>query len=480
MASQSITAQSEDFSRWYNEIVYRADLAARSPVRGTIIIKPYGYELWEGIRDALDLRFKASGHRNAYFPLLIPESYLRREAEHVEGFSPELAVVTHAGGKKLEEALVIRPTSETIIGEAFSEWIQSWRDLPLLINQWSNVVRWELRTRPFLRTSEFLWQEGHTAHATDVEAEEETLRMLEIYADMAVNEAAIPVISGRKSNIERFAGAIRTYTIEAMMGDKRALQAGTSHNLGQNFARAFDIQYLDENNVQQVCWTTSWGLSTRMVGAVVMAHGDDTGLRLPPRLAPWQVVIVPITRGDEGREAVYAAARSIKAELDAAGMRTHLDEREGLRPGFKFNDWEMRGVPLRIELGPRDLAGGTVVLARRDLPGREGKQTVSQSGLAQTAAALLTEIQANMLATATTFREANIHDVRDYEELREVIDAGGWARGFWAGSDDDERRVKDETGATIRCFPFEQAQQRGPCLISGAAEGEVALLARAY
>ena len=480
MASQSITTQSEDFSRWYNEIVYRADLAARSPVRGTIIIKPYGYELWEGIRDALDLRFKASGHRNAYFPLLIPESYLRREAEHVEGFSPELAVVTHAGGKKLEEALVIRPTSETIIGEAFSEWIQSWRDLPLLINQWSNVVRWELRTRPFLRTSEFLWQEGHTAHATDVEAEEETLRMLEIYADVAVNEAAIPVISGRKSNIERFAGAIRTYTIEAMMGDKRALQAGTSHNLGQNFARAFDIQYLDENNEQQVCWTTSWGLSTRMVGAVVMAHGDDTGLRLPPRLAPWQVVIVPITRGDEGRVAVYAAAQAIKAELDAAGMRTHLDEREGLRPGFKFNDWEMRGVPLRIELGPRDVAGGTVVLARRDLPGREGKQTVPQSGLAQTAEELLTEIQANMLATATAFREANIHDVRDYDELREVINAGGWARGFWAGSDDDERRVKDETGATIRCFPFEQAQQRGPCLMSGSAEGEVALLARAY
>ena len=480
MASQSITPQSEDFSRWYNEIVYRADLAARSPVRGSIIIKPYGYEIWEGIRDALDLRFKASGHRNAYFPLLIPESYLRREAEHVEGFSPELAVVTHAGGKKLEEALVIRPTSETIVGEAFSEWIQSWRDLPLLINQWSNVVRWELRTRPFLRTSEFLWQEGHTAHATDAEAEEETLRMLEIYADVAVNEAAIPVISGRKSNIERFAGAIRTYTIEAMMGDKRALQAGTSHNLGQNFARAFDIQYLDENNEQQVCWTTSWGLSTRMVGAVVMAHGDDSGLRLPPRLAPWQVVIVPITRGDEGREAVNAAAHAIKAELDAAGMRTHLDGREDLRPGFKFNDWEMRGVPLRIELGPRDMAGGTVVLARRDIPGRDGKQTVSQSGLTQAVAALLTEIQANMLATATTFLEANIHDVRDYDELREVITAGGWARGFWAGSDDDERRVKDETGATIRCFPFEHAQEHGPCLMTGAAEGEVALLARAY
>ncbi len=480
MAAQAITAQSEDFSKWYNEIVYRADLAARSPVRGSIIIKPYGYELWEGIRDALDLRFKASGHRNAYFPLLIPESYLRREAEHVEGFSPELAVVTHAGGKKLEEALVIRPTSETIVGEAFSEWIQSWRDLPLLINQWSNVVRWELRTRPFLRTSEFLWQEGHTVHATADEAEEETLRMLEIYADVSINEAAIPVISGRKSNIERFAGAVRTYTIEAMMGDKRALQAGTSHNLGQNFARAFDIQYVDEHNVQQVCWTTSWGLSTRMVGAVVMAHGDDTGLRLPPRLAPWQAVIVPITRGEEGREAVYATARNIKAELDAAGVRSHLDEREGLRPGFKFNDWEMRGVPLRIELGPRDVASGTAVLARRDIPGREGKQSTAQDGLVQTVTALLTEIQADMLAAATAFRDANIHDVSDYEGLREVVTAGGWARGYWAGSDDDERQVKDETGATIRCFPFEQAEQRGPCVMNGGAEGEVALFARAY
>lgn len=480
MAAQAVTPQSEDFSRWYNEIVYRADLASQSPVRGSVIIKPYGYELWEGIRDALDLRFKATGHRNAYFPLLIPESYLRREAEHVEGFSPELAVVTHAGGKQLEEALVIRPTSETIIGEAFSEWIQSWRDLPLLINQWSNVVRWELRTRPFLRTSEFLWQEGHTAHATSEEAEEETLQMLRIYADVAINEAAIPVISGRKSNIERFAGAVRTYTIEAMMGDKRALQAGTSHNLGQNFARAFDIQYLDENNEQQLCWTTSWGLSTRMVGAVVMAHGDDTGLRLPPRLAPWQVVIVPITRGDAERESVFAAARSIQAELDAAGVRTHLDEREGLRPGFKFNDWELRGVPLRLELGPRDVASGSVVLARRDLPGRQGKTTVGRAGLASAVVEALATIQTNMLTTAQDFQDANIHDVADYEGLREVIMGGGWARGYWAGNDDEERQVKDETGATIRCFPFDQAQDRGPCLLTGADGGEIALFARAY
>lgn len=479
MAAQ-VTPQSEDFSRWYNDIVYRADLAAQSPVRGSVIIKPYGYELWEGIRDALDRRFKATGHRNAYFPLLIPESYLRREAEHVEGFSPELAVVTHAGGKKLEEALVIRPTSETIIGEAFSEWIQSWRDLPLLINQWSNVVRWELRTRPFLRTSEFLWQEGHTAHATDEEAEAETLQMLEIYADVAINEAAIPVISGRKSNIERFAGALRTYTIEAMMGDKRALQAGTSHNLGQNFAQAFDIRFLDENNQQKLCWTTSWGLSTRMVGAVVMAHGDDTGLRLPPRLAPWQVVIVPITRGDEERETVHASALALKEELDDAGIRSHLDGREGLRPGFKFNDWELRGVPLRLELGPRDVANNSVVLARRDVPGREGKTSVARSGLTQAVVESLQSIQSNMLNAATMFRDDNIHDARDYADLCEIIDAGGWARGYWAGDDDDERRVKDETGATIRCFPFDQAEDRGPCLLTGAENGEIALFARAY
>ena len=301
MSEQSVTAQSEDFSRWYNEIVYRADLAAPSPVRGCVIIKPYGYEIWEGIKAGLDRRFKATGHQNAYFPLFIPESYIRREAQHVEGFSPELAVVTHAGGKELEEPLVVRPTSETVIGEAFSDWIQSYRDLPLLINQWANVVRWELRTRPFLRTAEFLWQEGHTAHATHDEAERETLQMLDIYADFAINDAAIPVIKGEKSKMERFAGALRTYTIEAMMRDKRALQSGTSHNLGQNFAKAFDIRYLAESNNQEYCWTTSWGLSTRMVGAVVMTHGDDKGLRLPPKLAPYQVVIVPIFKDDSQR-----------------------------------------------------------------------------------------------------------------------------------------------------------------------------------
>ena len=480
MATQAVTPQSVDFSKWYNEIVYRADLAAPSPVRGCIIIKPYGYELWEGIKAGLDRRFKATGHRNAYFPLFIPESYLRREAEHVEGFSPELAIVTHAGGKQLEEPLVVRPTSETIIGEAFSEWIQSHRDLPLLINQWANVVRWELRTRPFLRTTEFLWQEGHTAHATEAEAEAETRQMLGIYADFAVTEAAIPVVQGRKSNLERFAGALRTYTIEGMMGDRRALQSGTSHNLGQNFARAFDIMFLDEDNERKLCWTTSWGLSTRMVGAVVMAHGDDKGLRLPPVLAPIQVVIVPIFRSDDERGPVMAAAQRISAELAGAGVRAHLDGREGLTPGFKYNDWEMRGVPVRLEVGPRDVQNGTAALARRDVPGKEGKQFVGQDSIAAAVRGLLAEIQASLLQQATAFRDAHIQDVKTYDGLRQAIEAGEWARGWWAGSDDDERRVKEETGATIRCFPFEQPGGSGACLLTGQAAAEVALFAKAY
>ncbi len=478
MASQAVTPQSEDFSAWYNEIVYKADLAAPSPVRGCIIIKPYGYELWEGIRGGLDRRFKETGHQNAYFPLFIPESYLKREAEHVEGFSPELAVVTHAGGKQLEEALVVRPTSETIIGEAFSEWIQSYRDLPLLINQWANVVRWELRTRPFLRTTEFLWQEGHTAHATEADAEAETIQMLNIYADFAINEAAIPVIRGRKSNIERFAGALRTYTIEAMMGDKKALQSGTSHNLGQNFAKAFNIQYLDEGNERQFCWTTSWGLSTRMIGAIVMAHGDDKGLRLPPRLAPYQVVIVPIFRKEEEKAGVMEAVARIKAEL--AGIRVHVDVREGQSPGFKFNDWEMRGVPIRLEIGPKDVQNNTVALARRDVLDKSGKQFVSQDGIATAVGDLLNDIHASMLRQATEFRDSNIHDVKSYDELRQVVEAGGWARAWWAASDADERRVKEETGATIRCFPFDQPQEKGVCVMTGAAAQEVALISKAY
>lgn len=480
MVSQAVTPQSEDYSKWYNEIVYKAELAAPSPVRGTIIIKPYGYELWEAIRNGLDRRFKATGHQNAYFPLFIPESYLRREAEHVEGFSPELAVVTHAGGKELEEALVVRPTSETIIGEAFSQWIQSYRDLPLLINQWANVVRWELRTRPFLRTTEFLWQEGHTAHATHEEAEAETLQMLDIYADFAINEAAIPVVKGLKSNNERFAGALRTYCIEGMMGDKRALQAGTSHNLGQNFAKAFHIKYVSEENTEEYCWTTSWGMSTRMVGAVVMAHGDDKGLRMPPRIAPIQVVIVPIWKNDDEKTQVLGAVYRIKAELSAAGVRLHIDLREGQTPGFKFNDWEMRGVPVRMEIGPKDVQQGNVVLARRDVLGKEGKQIVTQSGLVERVRDLLEAIHDTLLKQATDFRVANTHTVTSYAELQEVVERGGWAQGWWAGSDDDERRVKEDTSATLRCYPLEQPAGEGVCFYTGKTASRTAIFGRAY
>ncbi|NWG18055.1 MAG: proline--tRNA ligase [Chloroflexi bacterium] len=480
MASQAVTPQSEDFSKWYNEIVYKADLADQSPVRGCLIIKPYGYELWEAIKGGLDRRFKATGHQNAYFPLFIPESFLKREAEHVEGFSPELAVVTIAGGKELEEPLVVRPTSETIIMDAFKQWIQSYRDLPLLINQWANVVRWELRTRPFLRTTEFLWQEGHTAHATPEEAEAETRQMLDVYADFAMNDAAIPVIKGRKTDREKFAGAMHTYTIEAMMRDRKALQSGTSHNLGQNFAKAFGIQYLDPNNQLQYVWTTSWGLSTRMVGAIVMAHGDDKGLRLPPKVAPYQIVIVPIYKNDDEHAAVEQTVERLGKELTAAGIRLHVDRREGMSPGFKFNDWEMRGVPVRLEIGPKDVEKGTVALARRDKPGKEGKLFVAQDGLSAQVRALLDDVQASLFRQATEFRDANIHDVSSYDELRELVEQGGWARGWWAGTGDDEARIKEQTGATIRCIPFDQPGGTGKCLLTGQPAERVVLFAKAY
>jgi prolyl-tRNA synthetase len=480
MASQAVTPQSVDFSKWYNEIVYKADLCDQSPVRGCLIIKPYGYELWEGIKGGLDRRFKATGHQNAYFPLFIPESFLKREAEHVEGFSPELAVVTIAGGKQLEEPLIVRPTSETIIMESFKNWIHSYRDLPILINQWANVVRWELRTRPFLRTTEFLWQEGHTAHATFEEAEAETMQMLDVYADFAITDAAIPVIKGKKSDREKFAGAMHTYTIEAMMGDTKALQSGTSHNLGQNFAKAFGITYLDEANQLQNPWTTSWGLSTRMIGAVVMTHGDDKGLRLPPKIAPYQVVIVPIYKNDDEKGAVMAAVQRMNAELLAANIRVHVDRREGQSPGFKFNDWEMRGVPARLEIGPKDVLNGTVALARRDIPGKEGKQFVSQEGIAARVIDLLSAIQANMLQQATVFRDQNIHDVTNYDEMKAIVERGGWARGWWAGSSDDEAKIKEETGVTIRCFPFDQSGGSGRCCYTGAPSERIALFAKSY
>ena len=459
MSDQRLTPQSEDFARWYNEVVYRAELASQSPVRGCIIIRPYGFELWEAIKESLDQKFKATGHQNAYFPLFIPQSYIQRESEHIEGFSPELAVVTHGGGKQLEEPYVVRPTSETIIGEAFANWIQSYRDLPLLINQWSNVVRWELRPRPFLRTSEFLWQEGHTAHATREEAEAETRQMLQIYEELAQEDAAIPVFSGLKSEKERFAGAVHTYTIEAMMRDGRALQSGTSHNLGQNFARAFDMKYLTPENQQEYCWTTSWGMSTRMVGAIIMAHGDDQGLRLPPRLAPIQVVLIPIYRNEDQRNTVLEKLQAINQSLSDRGIRCHLDDREGLTPGFKFNDWELRGVPLRIELGPRDLEGGNVTMSRRDVLGKAGKQIVAIEACQSTAVELLDQVQGNLFAEAKQFQDEHVHDVRNYDELRQVIESNtGWARGWWAGS----------------------GESAEPCFFTGAEPAQIALFARAY
>ncbi|MBN2305523.1 MAG: proline--tRNA ligase [Anaerolineae bacterium] len=483
MSQQGVTPQSEDFSRWYTDIVQRADLADYSPVRGCMIIKPYGYELWEGVRDGLDRRFKATGHKNAYFPLFIPESFLKKEAEHVEGFAPELAVVTIGGGKVLEEPLVVRPTSETIIGWAFQKWIQSHRDLPLLINQWANVVRWELRTRLFLRTMEFLWQEGHTAHATYDEAQAETMQMLGVYADFAINDAAIPVIQGRKSNQERFAGALNSFSIEAMMRDCKALQSGTSHNLGQNFAKAFEIQYTDDNNELQHCWTTSWGVSTRMVGAIVMTHGDDKGLRLPPRLAPIQVVVVPIFRQEEERGPVMEAVERLVPPLRDAGIRVHVDDRDNLSPGFKYNDWEMRGVPLRLEIGPKDVAKNSVALARRDIPGKEGKGFFPQDGLVETVRAQLDAIQANLLAQATEFRDTHLHEViGSYDDFLTVIQGDEWALSWFCGGADCEQRVKADAQAVSRCFPLDQPHpgEKGACIICGGEADEMAYFAKAY
>jgi prolyl-tRNA synthetase len=479
MSELKLPSRSEDFSEWYNQLVLKAELADYAPVRGCMIVRPYGWAIWENIQQALDRRFKATGHVNAAFPLLIPQSFIEREKAHVAGFSPELAVVTIGGGKELEEPLVIRPTSETIIGHAYARWIQSYRDLPLLINQWNSVVRWELRTKMFLRTLEFFWQEGHTAHATYEEAETETRQMLDIYTDFAVNEAAVPVIPGRKTDAERFAGANQTYSIEAMMGDGRALQAGTSHNLGQNFAKSFDIRYLDKEGKLQHCWTTSWGLSTRFIGAIIMVHGDDQGLILPPRLAPFQVVVVPIFKTDEEKRVVLESARRIFKELAEAGIRARLDERDGLTPGFKFNDWEMRGVPLRIEIGPKDVAKGTVVLARRDRPGRDGKSFVEQSGLARAVAEMLVDIQQSLYDRALAFRQARTREVNDDNEFKAAIEQG-FASAHWCGDQKCEAQIKEQTKATIRCIPFAQAADAGKCILCGAASQERVIFARAY
>ena len=480
--NRTLTPRSQDFSAWYNELIMKAELADYSPVRGCMVIRPNGYAIWEEMQRALDRMFKDTGHQNAYFPLFIPQSFLSKEAEHVEGFAPETAVVTIGGGKELEEPLVVRPTSETIIYAMFSKWIQSWRDLPLLMNQWCNVVRWELRTRLFLRTTEFLWQEGHTAHATEQEAEEETLRILSIYRRFAEEWMAMPVITGRKTDSERFAGALRTYAIEALMQDNKALQAGTSHNLGQNFARAFDVTFQTAEGGLDHVWSTSWGVSTRLVGGLIMTHGDDQGLVCPPRLAQWQVVIVPIWKSDEERAQVAEAGQRIMAELRGAGIRTHLDIREGIKPGAKYYEWEGRGVPFRLELGPRDLAKEAVMLARRT---GGGKESVPLVGLAARLQSEMDRMQQTLLEAARTRREAA--SLRGPGSKQEFVDflegTGGFVYAGWCGDPAVEAEIKEQTKATIRVIPdqeFRSPEAPTRCIWTGKPAVAEVVWAKAY
>jgi prolyl-tRNA synthetase len=485
---KKLTTRADNFSDWYNELVLRAELADYSPVRGCMVIRPLGYGIWERMQRALDDMFKATGHVNAYFPLFIPESFLSKEAQHVEGFAPECAVVTHGGGKALEERLVVRPTSETIIYSMFAKWVQSYRDLPLLYNQWANVVRWEMRTRLFLRTMEFLWQEGHTAHATHDEAEAETRRMLGVYREFMEGYMAMPVVTGQKTESEKFAGALRTYACEALMQDNKALQAGTSHNLGQNFAKAFDLTFQNEAGQQDHAWNTSWGVSTRMIGGLVMTHGDDAGLRLPPRLAPIQVVIVPIWKTDEERAATIEAARRIADDLgsfkrpDHERIRCHVDDRVGIKPGAKYYHWELRGIPLRLEIGPRDLASGAGLLVRRDT--RE-KRPMAFDALRAELPGVLDAIQGDMLAAARARLEANsIRERISYDRFRELMDGpGAFVYAGWNGDPAVEQRVKEETKATIRVIPdpeFRSPEAPTRCLVTGEPAKHEVIWARAY
>ena len=472
-----ITPRSEDFSRWYLDVVRRAEMADYSPVKGCMVIRPYGYAIWEHIQRLLDKRFKDTGHVNAYFPLFIPESLLNREKEHVEGFAPQVAWVTRGGDEELEEKLIVRPTSEVLVGTMYAKWIKSWRDLPVLINQWANVVRWEKVTRPFLRTREFLWQEGHTAHETAEEAEEETLKILALYKEFAENELAMPVVDGVKSDSEKFAGASRTYSIEALMGDGRALQAGTSHNLGQNFAKAFEIQFQGRDKALQHVWTTSWGVSTRLIGGLIMTHGDDSGLILPPAVAPYQVVIIPIMRGN-WKETVLPKVMAIRDELTARGIRVKVDASEENSPGWKFAEWELRGVPVRLELGPKDLEKSQVFSARRDT--RE-KAAIPFDGLADRITALLSEIQANLLARARQYREEHTSEVSTWDEFVAAM-AGrpGFVIAAWCGSADCEAQIKTETQATLRNIPLGSPRIEGKCVKCGQSAGVKAWFAKAY
>ena len=475
--SKGVTPQSENYAKWYTDVVQKAELADYSPVKGCMVIRPYGYALWENIKAELDKMFKETGHVNAYFPLLIPEGFLKKEAEHIKGFAPELAIVTHAGGKKLEEPLVIRPTSETIIWSMYKKWINSYRDLPLLINQWANVVRWEMRTRMFLRTTEFLWQEGHTAHASAEEAMEESLKMVHVYQNFAEQYMAMPVIVGKKTENEKFAGAIDTFSIEAMMGDKRALQSGTSHYLGQNFAKAFDVTFQNERNEKEYVYASSWGISTRLIGALIMTHGDDKGLILPPRIAPYQVVIIPIYRDSEAKSTVMTYIETITNELKAKSVRFHLDTRETLSPGYKFNDWEMKGVPLRLEIGPRDVKKGNVVVFRRD---NAEKIIETKDAFCASITRLLETIQESMFENRKAFRKENTRNISNYDELKTATGSGGFARAFWAGTDEEEKQIQEETKVTIRCIPLEQSGKSGICFYTGKQTTKQVVLAKAY
>jgi prolyl-tRNA synthetase len=489
--SKGLPKRSENYSEWYNEIVKRADLAENSAVRGCMVIKPYGFAIWEKMQRALDDMFKATGHQNAYFPLFVPKSFLEKEEEHAEGFAKECAVVTHyrlkndPNGKglivdpnaKLEEELIIRPTSEAVIWNAYKGWIQSWRDLPLLINQWANVVRWEMRTRIFLRTAEFLWQEGHTAHATEQEAIEETEQMLGVYATFAEEWMALPVIQGVKTPGERFAGAIETYCIEALMQDGKALQAGTSHFLGQNFAKSFDVQFVNKENQLEYAWATSWGVSTRLMGALIMAHSDDNGLVLPPKLAPIQVVIVPIYRSEEDLPKITEKVSIIIDELKSKGISVKYDDDDKYKPGYKFAEYELRGVPVRLAIGMRDLENGTVEIARRDNLSKESRPL---EGISEHIAGLLNEIQLNIYDKALKFREENTFVVDSWEGFKERIETGGFVLAHWDGSGETEEKIKEETKATIRCIPLNSAEEAGECVYSGKPSAKRVVFARAY
>lgn len=476
---KKITLKSVDFSRWYVEIIQKAELADYAPVKGMMVIRPYGYAVWERIQRLVDDRIKKSGHSNAYFPLLIPESFLQKEAEHLEGFAPEVAWVTHGGKEELEERLAVRPTSEAIIGNMYAKWIKSWRDLPLLINQWANVVRWEKVTRPFLRTTEFLWQEGHTAHESFEEAQDETLMILSLYKEFVENELAIPVISGKKSKKEKFAGALETFAIEAMMSDGKSLQMGTSHNLGQQFSKVFNIRFEDRNQKLQYVWQTSWGVSTRLIGALVMTHGDDSGLKFPPNIAPVQVVIVPISTGN-WKENVLPLARNIEKKLGEEGLRVKLDEREEFTPGWKFSEWEMRGVPLRVEIGPKDIEKKQVVVVRRDT-GK--KENVTQASMNRKVPEILREIQKNMFEMALKFQQENTREVKDYEEFKAIMESKkGFIKAFWCEDQVCEEKIKEETMATIRVILLDQDKKaaRGKCVFCQKPTETVVYFGRAY